>query len=402
MQVVVLCSTNLAHAEKYPWELNLNALNKQATNGDACAQYWMARTYLEGRLKQNPDTTRAAYWLERSAKNGYAISQYKLADMYYYGEGVKQNYPEAIKWYKICTFDSLSKSGDNLKAKITYAEIIGKGLHGEQKDLTGAIKLLSDNRYYNFTYHKEGDKWDALKEELLGDFYFELSYNLYNALYTDLNSSIYSDSKGADVKECMDSYQESANHYKNAAEKWKNWNLQYASDKTAKEWSADHWSSSHLGCGTALYRYNELADTTDYKEMMLQYKRATWLGNETATRIVGELLLTGIGNINADTKEATSLLEQLVGKDIRATWLLAQFYYKGEQFKKAFKYYKAIADEKSEINSSYRSDACSHLEKMYRFGYGVNQDKEKEKFYHDRAAKLGNADAIYLNKIKFF
>jgi TPR repeat protein len=402
MQVVVLFSTNLAHAEKYPWELNLNALNKQATNGDACAQYWMARTYLEGRLKQIPDTTRAAYWLERSAKNGYAVSQYKLADMYYFGEGVKQNYPEAIKWYKICALDSLSKSGDNLKAKITYAEIIGKGLHGEQKDLTGAIKLLSENRYYNFTYHKDGDKWDALKEELLGDFYFELSYNLNNALYLDLNSSIYSDSYGDDVKECMDSFQESANHYKNAVDKWSYWNQKYAGLKSEKVLSADHMAASHLGCGKALYFYNDFAEVPDYKEMMLHYLYASIQGNETAIRIRGELLLTGIGNISADTKEATSLLEQLVGKDIRATWLLAQFYYKNEQFKKAYKYYKAIADEKSKISSSYRSDAYSHLEKMYRFGYGVNQDATKEKFYHDRAAELGNADATYLNEINFF
>jgi TPR repeat protein len=37
---------------------------------------------------------------QASALKGNADSQYKLAEMYYDGQGVNQNKPEALKWYK--------------------------------------------------------------------------------------------------------------------------------------------------------------------------------------------------------------------------------------------------------------------------------------------------------------
>ena len=38
--------------------------------------------------------------VKRLAESGDASAQYNLASMYYNGEGVPQNYNEAIRWYK--------------------------------------------------------------------------------------------------------------------------------------------------------------------------------------------------------------------------------------------------------------------------------------------------------------
>lgn len=46
------------------------------------------------------DKYKAALYLEKAAKSGMKYSQYKFANMCYYGEGVAQNYQRALKWYK--------------------------------------------------------------------------------------------------------------------------------------------------------------------------------------------------------------------------------------------------------------------------------------------------------------
>jgi TPR repeat protein len=44
--------------------------------------------------------TQAFFKYQASALKGNAEGQYKLAEMYYDGQGVGQNKPEAFKWYK--------------------------------------------------------------------------------------------------------------------------------------------------------------------------------------------------------------------------------------------------------------------------------------------------------------
>jgi TPR repeat protein len=358
-------NSTYVYAEKSANQLSLNALNKRALSGDANAQYWMGETYLEGRLKQTPDTLKAEIWFKLSAENGNAAAQYQIAHMYYWGKGVKQNYPEAIKWYKICAFDSLSKSDDNLKAKITYAEIIGKGLHGEQKDINGAIKLLSENRHYIFISYKDEYKWNAKKAQLLGELYF----NLHSELDT------------TDVRDWMNAYQESMGHFGAAVSCWKKWNFTYASNKYEKDWSCHRIGVSYFGYANALYLYNQFSEIPHYKDMMAIYQEAVEYGCEEASQIAIE-----IGNGNGVN---LNLLSKMVGEDyIRMAWLIAKLSYKYQQFDKSFLYYKAIADDTSNVDDNIRLDAYSHLEKMYRFGYGVEIDQKKEEDYHNLLIKL--------------
>ena len=42
----------------------------------------------------------AVQWLKKSAEKGKASAQYALANMYYAGRGIGQDYQQALKWYQ--------------------------------------------------------------------------------------------------------------------------------------------------------------------------------------------------------------------------------------------------------------------------------------------------------------
>ena len=45
-----------------------------------------------------PDEKRAMYWLEQSAKKGFALAQLSCADCYRFGVGCEENYEKAFFW----------------------------------------------------------------------------------------------------------------------------------------------------------------------------------------------------------------------------------------------------------------------------------------------------------------
>lgn len=68
-----------------------------AQNGDANAYYWLGCFYYQGEgTKQN--YTEALKYFQKAAQNGDAYSYAWIAKIYYYGNGCAQNYEEAFKW----------------------------------------------------------------------------------------------------------------------------------------------------------------------------------------------------------------------------------------------------------------------------------------------------------------
>ena len=47
------------------------------------------------------DYFEAVKWYRKAAEQGYAFAQYFLGMVYENGEGVSQNYKEAVKWYRL-------------------------------------------------------------------------------------------------------------------------------------------------------------------------------------------------------------------------------------------------------------------------------------------------------------
>ncbi len=59
-----------------------------------------AQRELGDKYRNAGDNTLALYWYRKAAANGDVEKQKKLGLIYYYGEGVSQDYAEAVKWYR--------------------------------------------------------------------------------------------------------------------------------------------------------------------------------------------------------------------------------------------------------------------------------------------------------------
>src|SRR5215471_9505352 len=70
-----------------------------AQQGDAYAQVNLGVMYQQGQgLPQN--YAEAVKWYQRAAEQGNAAAQSNLGTMYDRGQGVPQNYTEALRWYR--------------------------------------------------------------------------------------------------------------------------------------------------------------------------------------------------------------------------------------------------------------------------------------------------------------
>ena len=71
----------------------------KAEQGDAVAQYLLGRMYYFGEGVPQ-DYKEAEKWFRKSAEQGYEYAQFDLGLMYYDSEAVPQDYKEAEKWFR--------------------------------------------------------------------------------------------------------------------------------------------------------------------------------------------------------------------------------------------------------------------------------------------------------------
>jgi hypothetical protein len=78
---------------------NVAAIRKAAEQGNADAQSKLGTMYYDGQgLPQ--DYSQALYWSRKAADQGYATAQDNIGVSYFYGEGVSQDYVQAAYWYR--------------------------------------------------------------------------------------------------------------------------------------------------------------------------------------------------------------------------------------------------------------------------------------------------------------
>jgi TPR repeat protein len=73
---------------------------KAANQGNAGAQNSLGVAYMDGQ-GVTQDYTQALAWLRKGAEQGDAMAQYNLGSMYSTGRGVSQDYVEAHKWHNL-------------------------------------------------------------------------------------------------------------------------------------------------------------------------------------------------------------------------------------------------------------------------------------------------------------
>ena len=80
-------------------ELEFQVTKELAEGGDAEAQNNLGFMYYYGEGVPQ-DYKEATKWYRLSAEQGNAMAQYNLGNSYYNGEGVPQDYKEAVKWQR--------------------------------------------------------------------------------------------------------------------------------------------------------------------------------------------------------------------------------------------------------------------------------------------------------------
>jgi TPR repeat protein len=102
------------------------------------------------------DYVEAMKWYRLAADQGYAKAQYKLGVMYQNGEGVSQDYAEAMKWYRLA-----ADQGDAW-AQYNLGFMYEKG-QGVPQDFAEAVKW----------YRLAADQGDAWAQHNLGNMYHQ-------------------------------------------------------------------------------------------------------------------------------------------------------------------------------------------------------------------------------------
>ncbi|MGO9144786.1 MAG: tetratricopeptide repeat protein [Desulfomonilia bacterium] len=77
----------------------LNELIPLAEKGDASARDNLGLMYAQGQGVPQ-DYAEAVRWFRKAAYQGYANAQNDLGTMYLNGQGITQDYDEAVKWYR--------------------------------------------------------------------------------------------------------------------------------------------------------------------------------------------------------------------------------------------------------------------------------------------------------------
>jgi uncharacterized protein len=108
-------------------------LRQAAEGGHAEAQYNLPVALLMGARGVRPDTIEANRWLEKSAVQGWASAQFKLAYSYLMGRGMRSDTSTAFKW-----FESAAKAGD-IESQYTVIGMLLNG-HGTARDTNAALE----------------------------------------------------------------------------------------------------------------------------------------------------------------------------------------------------------------------------------------------------------------------
>ena len=123
---------------------------------------WNTRTFsLTKKFGKEYQTVFELYY--KSAEQNYAEGQCGLARCYQRGQGVEQNFSEAVKWYR------KAAEQDNNTAKLALFELyaLGKGTEKSMKDAVGWL-----NRY----------KWEDSKISSKGEELYSIGYKFYYGL----------------------------------------------------------------------------------------------------------------------------------------------------------------------------------------------------------------------------
>ena len=296
------------------------------------AQYTLGVMYCYGNgVVQNYEE--AVKWYRKAAERGYYMAQCNLGIMYESGTGVIQDYKEAVEWYRKAAVQGYCIAQCNLGLMYEF----GKGLVRDYKE---AVKW----------YRKAAEQGYSIAQCNLG-----LMYNRGKGVVQD-------------YKEAVKWYRKAAVQGDNIAQC--NLAIMYESgegvaqnDEEAIKWyrKAAEQGNSIAQCGLGLmYELGERV-TKNYEEAAKWYKKAAEQGDNIAQCKLGDMYESGTGVV--------------------------------QDYKEAVKWYRKAAEQGNNM-------AQCNLGCMYEKGYGVKEDKNEAVKWYKEAVEQGNINAkIFLERL---
>ena len=297
-----------------------------------------------------------------AAQNGNPETQYELGEMLYFGQGIKQDYTEAIKWYR------KSAEQGNSDAQYSLGFMYERG-HGVEEDYEEAIKWYrlaaeqgsADAQYelgfmYEYGQGVEEDYEEAIK-------WYRLAAEQGNADAQYQLGLIYAIGQG--VKQ---NYKEATKWYRLAAEQ-------------------DN-SDAQYELGDMLYIGQGIKQ--DYEEAIKWYRKSAEQENSDAQYSLGFMYNYGQG-VNQNYEEAAKWYRLAADQgNADGQYRLGLLYAIGQgvkqNYKEATKWYRLAAEQGS-------ADAQYLLGLMYTEGKGVELDFKKAEKLFSQAAAQDYADA---------
>ena len=105
-------------------------LLERALQGDAGAQFDLAKNYETGRIGLPKDYVQAEHWYRAAAAQGEPFAQASLGILFNFGKGVQQDFVQALMWYEIAIShstggdrDTILEMRDNILQQMTAEQI---------------------------------------------------------------------------------------------------------------------------------------------------------------------------------------------------------------------------------------------------------------------------------------
>ena len=124
------------------YAIEFDVLKKSAEKGDACAQCNLGWMYHTGQGVPQ-DYQQAVYWYTKAAEQGSASAQCNLGVMYAKGQGVPQNYKYAYVWSNLAASKGLENAKHN---RDLFAEKLTPKTLAEAQDLAAKNQYQIDDQ----------------------------------------------------------------------------------------------------------------------------------------------------------------------------------------------------------------------------------------------------------------
>ena len=358
---LILTCLIIASVSMYADELpdDVGALTQLVEKGNVEAMYKLGNLYYEGEgVNQNYEE--AVKYFRMAANKGDADALDMLGDCYKNGEGVPQNYEEAVKYYKLAA----EKKNKYSLNSLGLCYLNGTGVSKNYEEAKKYFKLAGENGnssgYNNLgNSYYDGNGVPQNYEEAVK--YYKLAADMDNSTSQNTLGLCYWEGTGVSKN-----YEEANKYFKLAGE------------------NGNSWGYNNLGNSY----YNGNGVPQNYEEAVKYYKLAADMDNSSSQNNLGNCYWNGKG-VTQNYEEAAKYYK-LAGENGNAWgyYNLGDCYRNGKgvphSYEEAVKYYKLAADNDV-------VDALYELGILYYLGFGVPRNYEEAikyfKLYKDKSNK---------------